>query len=88
MFVIVLLPSQENKKWIIMDLFQNPLRQNFKHVKALESALQVPADTIHSIVTFVGDTTFKTPMPPNVTYGAEFIRYIKTFKKKYSQKIR
>ncbi len=62
--------------------FQNPLRQNFKHVKALESALQVPADKIHSIVTFVGDSSFKTPMPPNVTYGAGFIRYIKTFKEK------
>jgi hypothetical protein len=62
--------------------FQNPLRQNFKHVKTLESALQVPADTIHSIVTFVGDSSFKTPMPPNVTYGAGFIRYIKTFKEK------
>lgn len=62
--------------------FQNPLRQNFKHVKALESALQVPADTIHSIVTFVGDSSFKTPMPPNITYGAGFIRNIKTFKEK------
>ena len=62
--------------------FQNPLRQNFKHLKALESALQVPADTIHSIVTFVGDSTFKTTMPPNVTYGAGFIRYIKSFKEK------
>ncbi len=62
--------------------FQNPLRQNFKHVKALESALQIPADKIHSIVTFVGDSSFKTPMPPNVTYGAGFIRYIKSFKEK------
>ena len=62
--------------------FQNPLRQNFKHVKALESSLQIPADKIHSIVTFVGDSSFKTPMPPNVTYGAGFIRYIKSFKEK------
>ncbi|WP_028574751.1 nuclease-related domain-containing protein [Desulfonatronovibrio hydrogenovorans] len=62
--------------------FQNPLRQNFKHVKALESVLQVPAGTIHSIVTFVGDSSFKTPMPPNVTYGAGFIRHIKSFKEK------
>ncbi|MFN2266770.1 MAG: nuclease-related domain-containing protein, partial [Desulfonatronovibrio sp.] len=39
--------------------FQNPLHQNFKHVKTLKSALQVPVDTIHSIVTFVGDSSFK-----------------------------
>lgn len=66
--------------------FQNQLRQNFKHVKALESALQIPADKIHSIVTFVGDSSFKTPMPPNVTYGAGFIRYIKSFKEKVLSK--
>lgn len=59
--------------------FQNPLRQNFKHVKALEAALQVPSDKIHSVVTFVGGSTFKTDMPRNVTYGAGFISYIKSF---------
>jgi restriction system protein len=61
--------------------FQNPLRQNFKHVKALEAALQIPPETIRSIVTFVGGSTFKTDMPPNVTYGAGFISYIKSFRK-------
>lgn len=60
--------------------FQNPLRQNFKHVKALEAALQVPPDTIHSVVTFIGDSTFKTDMPANVTHGAGFISYIKSFR--------
>jgi len=30
--------------------FQNPLRQNYKHVKALEAALQVPPETMHSVV--------------------------------------
>lgn len=60
--------------------FQNPLRQNFKHVKALEAALQIPPDTIHSVVTFVGGSTFKTDMPANVTYGAGFISYIKSFR--------
>ncbi|MDB5985241.1 MAG: hypothetical protein JWR16_294 [Nevskia sp.] len=60
--------------------FQNPLRQNFKHIKALEAALQVPAETIHSVVTFVGNSTFKTDMPPNVTHGAGFVSYIKSFR--------
>jgi hypothetical protein len=60
--------------------FQNPLRQNAKHVMALEAALQMPPDTIHSIVTFVGGSSFKTPMPPNVTNGARFIAYIKSFR--------
>lgn len=60
--------------------FQNPLRQNFKHAKALEAALQVPPDTIHSVVTFVGGSAFKTDMPANVTYGAGFISYIRSFR--------
>lgn len=59
--------------------FQNPLRQNFKHVKALEAVLQVPPETIHSVVTFIGDSSFKTDMPPNVTHGIGFISYIKSF---------
>ncbi|RXK88340.1 NERD domain-containing protein [Chlorobaculum sp. 24CR] len=59
--------------------FQNPLRQNYKHVKALEAALNVPTSAIHSVVVFVGDSTFKTPMPPNVTCGGGYIRYIKSF---------
>ncbi|WP_374693676.1 nuclease-related domain-containing protein [Microbulbifer sp. TB1203] len=37
--------------------FQNPLRQNYKHVKALEALLDVPADTIHSVVVFAGGRT-------------------------------
>jgi restriction system protein len=59
--------------------FQNPLRQNYKHVKALQAVLDVPSSTIFSVVVFVGNSTFKTPMPPNVTYGGGYIRYIKSF---------
>lgn len=62
--------------------FQNPLRQNYKHVKAIERVLNVPIETIHSVITFVGDSTFKTKMPPNVTYGTDFARYIKSFQEK------
>ena len=59
--------------------FQNPLRQNYKHVKALESVLDVPPETIHSVVVFAGNSTFKTPMPDNVTMVGAYIRYIKSF---------
>ena len=61
--------------------FQNPLRQNYKHVKALESALDVPPETIHSVVVFVGDSAFKSAMPPNVTRGLGYVAYIKSFRK-------
>lgn len=60
--------------------FQNPLRQNFKHVKTLEAALNLPAENFHSVVVFTGNSTFKTPMPPNVTYAGGYVRYIKSKK--------
>ncbi|WP_238984604.1 NERD domain-containing protein [Billgrantia kenyensis] len=60
--------------------FQNPLRQNYKHVKALEALLDVPPDTIHSLVVFSGSAVFKTRMPDNVTIGGGYVRYIKSFR--------
>ena len=59
--------------------FQNPLRQNYKHTKALEAMLQVPPDTIHSVIVFVGGSTFKTEMPASVTYGGGCARFILSF---------
>ncbi len=58
--------------------FQNPLHQNYKHVKTLEQLLGLEEQQIHSVVVFIGDSTFKTPMPENVTYGADYIMYIKS----------
>lgn len=57
--------------------FQNPLHQNYKHVKTLQSLLDLSDEQVHSLVVFVGDSTFKTPMPENVTYGGGYIRSIK-----------
>lgn len=59
--------------------FQNPLRQNYKHLKALEAAMGVTPELIHSVIVFVGGSSFKTPMPANVTEGIGFIRYIRSF---------
>ena len=60
--------------------FQNPLHQNYKHTKTIESLLNLDSDKIFSIVTFVGDSTFKTKMPENVTYAGGFISFIKSTK--------
>lgn len=59
--------------------FQNPLRQNYKHLKALEATLGVNPEHLHSVITFVGGSSFKTEVPANVTQGIGFIRYIKSF---------
>ena len=57
--------------------FQNPLRQNFKHVETLKSLLELTDQQIFSVVVFVGSSTFKTEMPRNVINGPGLIRYIK-----------
>ena len=63
----------------VKNKFQNPLRQNYKHVKTLESALEIPPEAIISIIAFMGEGKFKTNMPSNVTHGAGYVRYIKSF---------
>lgn len=59
--------------------FQNPLRQNYKHAKAIEELLEVPEGSVKSLIVFTGDSTFKTEMPANVTHAGGFIRYIESF---------
>lgn len=58
--------------------FQNPLHQNIKHTKTIASLLDIPEQNIHSVIVFIGDSTFKTEMPDNVTYGGGYARYIKS----------
>lgn len=60
--------------------FQNPLRQNYKHVKALQKLLNLDADKIFSVVVFVGESTFKTDMPNNVVYPFGLLKFIKLYK--------
>lgn len=75
--------SREQKTWTQKifrhtEKFQNPLHQNYKHVKTLQSILGLEDNQIHSVVVFIGDSTFKTDMPENVIYGMGYIRYIKS----------
>ncbi|MBY6033307.1 NERD domain-containing protein [Marinobacter daepoensis] len=57
--------------------FQNPLHQNYKHVRTLQSLLGLSDEQVFSVVVFVGDSTFKTPMPENVTHGGGYVRFIR-----------
>ena len=59
--------------------FQNPLHQNYKHIKALETLLGCSEEHLHSVIVFIGDSTFKTEMLPNITYARGSIRYIQQF---------
>jgi predicted RNA-binding Zn-ribbon protein involved in translation (DUF1610 family) len=58
--------------------FKNPLHQNYKHTQTLQSILGLTPDKLFSVVVFIGDSKFKTPMPDNVVYAGEYIRFIKS----------
>jgi len=58
--------------------FQNPLHQNYKHVKTLEACLNAKNDSIFSVIIFIGDSTFKTKMPDNVRFARGGIEFIKS----------
>jgi hypothetical protein len=53
----------------------------YKHVKTLESLLQIEKNAhnrMFSIIIFIGDSTFKTKMPENITFARGGIDYIKS----------
>ena len=58
--------------------FQNPLHQNYKHVKTLQKLLKLDESQIFSVVVFVGESTFKTDMPSNVVYPLGLLKLIKS----------
>ncbi|OAH98211.1 nuclease-related domain-containing protein [Methylomonas methanica] len=74
--------SEQQKTWTQKiyrhtNTFQNPLHQNYKHTQTLQSALGLTPDKLFSVVVFIGDSEFKTPMPDNVVYAGGYIRFIK-----------
>lgn len=77
--------SEHQKQWTQTifkhsSKFQNPLHQNYKHVKVLSSCLEVNENTLFSVIAFVGSSAFKTAMPENVTNAGGLVRYIKSKK--------
>lgn len=57
--------------------FQNPLFQNYKHVKAVQCAFEfLEPRFIHNIVVFSGESIFKTPKIDNVCYIEELVPMI------------
>ncbi len=62
-----------NKKYII----QNPLRQNYGHIKTISEILKIPENKFHPIIMFIGDCELKTKMPENV-FTKGYTKYIKS----------
>ena len=78
--------SENQKQWTQQffkhkSKFQNPLHQNYKHVKTLGDLLLIGSNaknnSIFSVIIFIGDSTFKTKMPENVRFARGGIEYIK-----------
>ncbi|HBD7058694.1 TPA: nuclease-related domain-containing protein, partial [Legionella pneumophila] len=60
--------------------FQNPIYQNYKHVKAIQMLCEfIDSHLIHNIVVFSGESVFKTPKPDNVCYKEELIPKIEQY---------
>lgn len=61
--------------------FQNPLRQNYKHLKSVQALLDfLPPECIKSVVVFSGDGDFRTPRPEGVFNLRGLLAYLQSFK--------
>ncbi len=73
-------PKQANWTQVIYGKkfqFQNPIFQNFRHVRAVQDLLDfLPQDAVHSVVVFTGEAEFKTPVPPGVFDLRELVAHI------------
>lgn len=80
-----------NEKWKLWtqttkkgkNTFQNPIRQNYKHIKALEEVIEelmeIGINKFIPVIVFIGECEFKTEMPKMVHRGISYIDYIKSF---------
>lgn len=60
------------------DRFQNPLRQNYKHIATLSECLGIDQGYFKTIVAFGGEAVFKTQMPPEVMLFGDVPDYIRS----------
>lgn len=61
--------------------FQNPLHQNYKHLKTLHELLGMNEAYFFSVIVFSGKARFAGQLPDNVVQGLELIRLIKSRRK-------
>ena len=77
--------NENSKQWTqviyrVKNKFQNPIHQNYKHVKTILNILDfLPKEQIHSIVVFTGNAEFKTPIPDNVIYLDQLVNCIRSY---------
>jgi hypothetical protein len=59
--------------------FQNPIRQNYRHVCAVRELLEfLEPDVVHPAVVFTGSAVFKTDIPDGVFTLPKFVAYVES----------
>jgi hypothetical protein len=91
-FGIFVIETKDYKGWIFANAahaqwtqvvfrkykFQNPIRQNFRHVLAVQKLLDfLPAQHVRPAVVFVGDAEFKTDVPAGVFDLAGLLNFVR-----------
>ncbi len=56
--------------------FQNPIRQNYSHVKAIQSLFTLSDEAFIPVVVFAGDAEFKSDLGPTVLRLDELVGYM------------
>jgi hypothetical protein len=83
----VITASREARRWIQRwprrpewepKSHQNPLNQNFLHLKTIQAVLDfLPETVFHSLIVFTGTATFDTAWPPYVYRPLDLVHHIK-----------
>lgn len=76
--------SAADKNWTVFygrskKSVQNPLRQNFKHMKIFSEITGIPENVIIPLIVVCGRTKFKTPLPDGVVYPPDIPSFFKRF---------
>jgi hypothetical protein len=59
--------------------FQNPIRQNYRHVCAVRELLEfLEPGVVHPVVVFAGEAVFKTEVPDGVFTLPKFLAYVES----------
>ena len=59
--------------------FQNPIRQNWRHIYGLAEQLKLPKRLFRNVVVFAGDAEIKTEVPDYVMSAYNVAEYVRSF---------
>jgi hypothetical protein len=82
-----ILGSPRDAKWTqviyrVKNRFQNPLLQNYGHVKTVQSLFKLPESAFVSVVVFTGSAELKTDLGPNVILLDQLLGFIEQHREK------